>query len=143
MFIRRKRSTTDHVFCIRQILEKKWEYSEALHKLFLDFKKAYDSVRREVLHNILMEFRVPLKRLRLIKMCLTETCTRVRACKHLSDMFPINPLTPNDPYSGRTARLTSKRCILYIYSTNIGTEYFKNGINSLFFFSLFKMQFVS
>jgi len=37
-------------------------------------------------------------------------------------------LTPNDHYSGRTAPLTSKRCILYIYSTNIGTEYFKHGI---------------
>ena len=48
----------------------------------------------------------------------------------------INPLTPNDPYSGRTAPLTSKRCILYIYSTNIGTEYFKHGIYSPFFFSL-------
>jgi len=45
----------------------------------------------------------------------------------------INPLKPNDPYSGRTAPLTSKRCILYIYSTNIGTEYFKNGIYSPFF----------
>jgi hypothetical protein len=42
-------------------------------------------------------------------------------------------LTPNDPYSGRTAPLTSKRCILYIYSTNIGTEYFKYGIYSSFF----------
>ena len=40
----------------------------------------------------------------------------------------FNPLTPNDPYRGRTAPLTSKRCILYIYSTNIGTEYFKHGI---------------
>jgi hypothetical protein len=48
----------------------------------------------------------------------------------------INPLTPNDPYSGRTAPLTSKRCILYIYSTNIGTENFKHGINSSFFFYL-------
>ena len=45
----------------------------------------------------------------------------------------LNPLTPNGPYSGRTAPLTSKRCILYIYSTNIGTEYFKHGINSPFF----------
>ena len=45
----------------------------------------------------------------------------------------INLLTPNDDYSGRTAPLTSKRCILYIYSTNIGTEYFKHGIYSLFF----------
>jgi len=54
----------------------------------------------------------------------------------------FNPLTPNDPYSGRTAPLTSKLCILYIYLTNIGTEYFKHGIYSPFF-SLFKMQFVS
>ena len=45
----------------------------------------------------------------------------------------INPLTPNDPYTGRTAPLTSKRCILYIYSKNIGTEYFKHGIYSPFF----------
>ena len=46
---------------------------------------------------------------------------------------PINRLTPNDPYMGRTAPLTSKRCILYIYSTNIGTEYFKNAPYSPFF----------
>jgi len=46
----------------------------------------------------------------------------------------INPLTPNDHYSGRTAPLNSKSCILYIYSTNIGTEYLKNGIYSPFFF---------
>ena len=44
-----------------------------------------------------------------------------------------NPLTPNDHYSGRTAPLTSKRCILYNYSTNIGTEYFKHGIYSSYF----------
>ena len=46
----------------------------------------------------------------------------------------MNRLTPNDPYMGRTAPLTSKRCILYIYSTNIGTEYFKHAY-TLFFFS--------
>ena len=44
----------------------------------------------------------------------------------------INTLTPNDHYNGRTAPLTSKRCILCIYSTNIGTEYFKHGIYSSF-----------
>jgi hypothetical protein len=37
-------------------------------------------------------------------------------------------MTHNDPYRGRTAPLTSKGCILYIYSTNICTEYFKHGI---------------
>jgi hypothetical protein len=40
---------------------------------------------------------------------------------------------PNDPYRGRTAPLTSKRCILYIYSTNIDSEYFKHAIYSTFF----------
>ena len=45
----------------------------------------------------------------------------------------INRLTPNDPYMGRTAPLTSKRCILYIYSTNVGTEYFKHALYSSFF----------
>jgi len=53
----------------------------------------------------------------------------------------INRLTPNDPYMGRTAPLTSKRCILYIYSKNIGTEYFKHALYSPFL--LFKMHFVS
>ena len=36
---------------------------------------------------------------------------------------------------GRIAPLTSKRCILYTYSTNIGTEYFKHALYSPFFFS--------
>ena len=45
-------------------------------------------------------------------------------------MIHINRLTPNDPYMGRTAPLTSKRCILYIYSTNISTEYFKHALYS-------------
>jgi hypothetical protein len=39
----------------------------------------------------------------------------------------VNPLTPNGHYSGRTALLTSRRCILNISSTNIRTEYFKHA----------------
>ena len=55
-------------------------------------------------------------------------------CTTLSKTFLIiNHLTPNDSYMGRTAPLTSKRCILYIYSTNIGKEYFKRALNSPFF----------
>ena len=68
---RRNRSTIDHIFFIRQILEKKWEYNEEVHHLFIDFKKAYDSVRREVLYKILIEFGIPKKLVRLIKMSLT------------------------------------------------------------------------
>jgi hypothetical protein len=77
----RNRSTTDKIFCIRQILEKKWEYNETVHQLFVDFKKAYEgyeSVRREVLYKILIQFGVSMKLVRLIKMCLNETYSKVR-----------------------------------------------------------------
>jgi hypothetical protein len=63
------RSTTDQIFYIRQILRKKWEYNERVHQLFIDFKKANDSLRREVLYTILIEFGVSMKLVRLIKMC--------------------------------------------------------------------------
>ena len=39
----------------------------------------------------------------------------------------LNHLTPNGYYMGRTAQLTSRCCILYIYSTNIHTEYFEHA----------------
>ena len=82
---RRNRPTIDHIFCIRQILEKKWEYNEEAHQLFKDFKKAYDSVRREILYKILIEFGIPRKLVRLIKMSLTETYSRVHVGKNVSD----------------------------------------------------------
>jgi len=60
-----------------------------VHQLFVDFKKVYDSVKREVLNNILIEFVISTKLVRLIKMCLNETCSRIQVGKHLSDMFPV------------------------------------------------------
>ena len=58
---------------------------------------------------------------------------RMLSTFQLTAKLDINPLTRIDHYSSRTAPLTSKRCILYIYSTNTGTEYFKHGIYSPFF----------
>jgi hypothetical protein len=49
-------------------LIKNWEYKEAVHQLFIEFKKANDSVMREALYNILIEFGIPMKPVRLIKM---------------------------------------------------------------------------
>jgi hypothetical protein len=56
---RRNRSTTDQIFYIRQILEKTWEHNCSVYQLFIDFKKAHDSVRREALYNILIELEYP------------------------------------------------------------------------------------
>jgi hypothetical protein len=70
-------------------LEKKWEYNETVRQLFVDFKKAYVSVRREVLYSILTEFGISVKLGRLIKMCLNKMYSKVHASKHLSDNFPV------------------------------------------------------
>jgi hypothetical protein len=95
---RHNRSTIDKIFCILQILEKKWEYIETVHQLFIDFKKAYDLVRREVLYSVFIEFGVPMKLLRLIKMCLNEMYSKVCIGRHLFDKFPIqNDLKQGDP----------------------------------------------
>jgi len=54
----------------------------------------------DVLYNILIGFAIPMKLGRLIKMCSTETYSRVRVGKHLSDMFPIrNGLKKGDALS--------------------------------------------
>jgi hypothetical protein len=58
---RHNRSNNDKIFCICQILEKKCEYNKRVRQLFIDFDKAHDSVRREILYNNLIEFQVPMK----------------------------------------------------------------------------------
>jgi hypothetical protein len=55
---------------------------------FRDFKSAYDSVRREVMYNILTEFGFSMILVRIIKICPDETYSRVWVGKHLSDMLP-------------------------------------------------------
>ena len=60
-----------------------------MHQIFTDFKKAYDSVRREVLYNILIECGIPMILVRLTEMCLNETYSRVQEGKHLPDMYPF------------------------------------------------------
>ena len=66
-----------------------------------------------------------------------------KSSKRKITMF--NPSAPNHIYICRTAQLTSRRCILNIYSTNILTEYCKHAADSPFFLSLsfFKMPFIS
>jgi len=112
-----------------------------VRRLFRDFKKARDSVRREVLYNILIEVGIPMKLVRLTKMCVTEKYSRVRVGKNVPDMFPIRNglkqgdalspflfnfaleytislLMPNVNYSGRTAPLSSK-VAFYIFLQQI------------------------
>jgi hypothetical protein len=76
-------------------LVKKLQYSETVHQLFTDYNRVSDLVRRKVLYSILIEFGVPMKLVRLIKMCLNETCNKVHIGKYLLIIFLSKMVYPH------------------------------------------------
>ena len=62
-------------------------------------------------------------------LCYTQDCSENATGMNfiVGSYWYFNPLMPNDLYKRRTLQVTSRRHILYIYSTNISTEYFKHA----------------
>jgi hypothetical protein len=126
---RRNRSITDQIFCIRQILEKKYEYNETVHQLFIDFKTTCDSVRREVLYSILIEFGVPIQLVRTNKMSLNETYNKIHVGKHLSDGFLIqNGLKQGDALSPLPFNFALEYAIRKVQKKQVGWNTSASGL---------------
>jgi sorting nexin-29 len=81
---RKDRSTTDQIFCLRMILEKAWEYKVDIHQLYIGYKQAYDTINRAELVEIMKEFGIQMKLVRLVKMTLANTYSNVKIQGNLS-----------------------------------------------------------
>ena len=84
------KSTIDHIFTVKQLVEKHYEFDNDLHLLFIDYKQAYDSINREVLWDTLITFGIPAKIVKMIKLCMNKTRCKVRFNQHnISDEFEV------------------------------------------------------
>ncbi|KAG7296948.1 hypothetical protein JYU34_019852 [Plutella xylostella] len=86
---RPNRSTIDQLFLIKQIMEKKWEYAQSVHALFVDFAKAYDSIDRGALYAILRNFDIPAKLVELIEAATRDSNMQVRVGGEMTEPFPV------------------------------------------------------
>jgi hypothetical protein len=67
------RSTTDHIFTIRQTQETAYEYNIHLHNLFIDFKQAFDSVNRSRMLNNLLILGIPKMLVQLVSVTMADS----------------------------------------------------------------------
>jgi sorting nexin-29 len=111
---RKGRSTTDQIFSLRMILEKTYEHKVDIHQLYIDYKQAYDTINRSELEEIMKEFGIPIKLVRLIKMTIENTNSKVKIQGKLTPSFEtMIGLRQGDSLSTLLFNLCMEKIITY------------------------------
>jgi hypothetical protein len=101
----------------------RWEYNETEYQLFIDFNKAYDSMRRKVFYNILIDFVVSMKLVRMSKICLNETHSKFHIGEHLYNSFLIqNDLKQGDALAPLLLNFNLEYAIRKVEANQVGRK---------------------
>ena len=83
------RSTTSHILALRRIIEGAKAKNLKATMVFIDFKKAFDSIHRGLLMKILLAYGIPEALVSLIQKLYTGTKARVVTVDGATDLFDI------------------------------------------------------
>lgn len=87
----RGKSLTYHIFILRQIMEKYYEYDKNLFMIFVHFKQAYDSINRQQLWTALRNFEISEKLVKMIEIYNSNTFCKVQYQNKVSLQFKFQP----------------------------------------------------
>lgn len=83
------RSCPEHIFALRQIFEQSNEWNTGIYANFIDFEKAFDSIHRDSLWQILRHYGIPKKIVDIIKMLYIDFSAQVICGNELTDSFGV------------------------------------------------------
>ena len=84
------RSTVDMIFTVRQVQEKCLEQNLDLYSVFIDLTKAFDTVNREALWDVLTRYGCPRKFIQIIRLFHVDITGQVLSNGEQSDPFSIS-----------------------------------------------------
>lgn len=106
------KSTTNHIFTLKQVMEKLYEHDKDLHMVFIEFQQAHDSNIRNRLWSALIQFGISKKLVNLIRCCNSNTFCKVRFLRELSKDFEVRcVLKQGNAFSPALFNLTLERVI--------------------------------
>ncbi|KAI8439123.1 hypothetical protein MSG28_012981 [Choristoneura fumiferana] len=122
-----KKNTIDLIFLLRQLKRwdaaKRWEYAQSIHSLFVYFTKAYNSIDREALYSILLNFNIPRKPVAIITTATKNSVMRVRVGGELSEEFLLmTGLKQGDALSPVLFNWALEHVVRNVLALDVGVE---------------------
>lgn len=120
---RPNRSTIDNIYILRMLGEKKYEFNQNVHMLFIDFKKAFDSINREYLWKCMRQIGIPNKLINLIKSCTLNSKYKIKVASKLSEDFEVKTgVKQGDSLSPVLFNIVINRIIQKVKLLQIGAQ---------------------